>query len=147
MFNDPRIQDKNNLKKFFEDRPVNLIPTWEKHQTVFCTDYTELDIEGNFWKSVADATTGADTLHAAELPEAVGTDQHQTNSESSNEPALFEVNEEAAALMEALLHTAEQQAVMGTENTSRVTCSQGAEFRWNPKMNDKNGPLIAVQKD
>ena len=55
------------------------------------------------------------------------------NSESSNEPALFEVNEEAAARMEALLHAAEQQAVMGTENTSRVTRSQGAEFRWNPK--------------
>ena len=49
--------------------------------------------------------------------------------------------------MEALLHAAEQQAVMGKENTSRVTRSQGAEFRWNPKMNDKDGPLIAVQKD
>ena len=118
-----RIRDKNNLKKL-KDRPVNLIPTWEKYQPTFCTDYTKLDIEGNFWKSAADATTGADTLHAAELPEAVGTDQHQTHSESSNEPALFEVNEEAAARMEALLHAAEQQAVMGTENTSRVTRSQ-----------------------
>ena len=141
-----RIRDKNNLMKL-KDRPVNLIPTWEKYQPTFCTDYTELDMEGNFWKSAADATTSADTLHAAELPEAVGTDQHQTNSESSNEPALFEVNEEAAARMEALLHAAEQQAVMGTENTSRVTRSHGAEFRWNPKMNDKDGPFIAVQKD
>ena len=101
-----RIRDKNNLKKL-KDRPVNLIPTWEKYQPTFCTDYTELDIEGNFWKSAADATTGADTLNAAELPKAVGTDQHQTNSESSNEPALFEVNEEAAARMEALLHAAD----------------------------------------
>ena len=81
------------------------------------------------------------------MPEAVGTDQHQANSESSNEPALFEVDEEAAARMEALLRPAEQQAVMGTENTTRVTGSQGAEFRWNPKMNDKDGPLIVVQKD
>ena len=81
------------------------------------------------------------------MPEAVGTDQHQANSESSNEPALFEVDEEAAARMEALLRPAEQQAVMGTENTTRVTGSQGAEVRWNPKMNDKDGPLIVVQKD
>ena len=106
-----------------------------------------MDTEGNFWKSTADATTASDTLHAAELPEAVGTDQHQANSESSNEPALFEVDEEAAAPMEALLCAAEQQAMMGTDNTRRVTHSQGAEFRWNPKMNDKDGPLIAVQKD
>ena len=104
-------------------------------------------MEGNFWKSAADATTGADTLHAAELPEAVGTDQHQANSESSNEPALFEVNEETAVRMEALLREAEQQAVIGTENTRRVTLSQGAEFRWNLKMNDKDGPIIVVQKD
>ena len=33
--------------------------------------YTELDIERNFWKLAADATTGADTLCAAELPEVV----------------------------------------------------------------------------
>ena len=141
-----RIRDKNNLKKL-KDRPANLIPFWEKNQPTFWTDYTELDTEGNFWKSAADATTGADTLHLAELQEAVGTDQHQANSESSNEPALFEVDEEAAALMEALLRAAEQQAVMGTENTRRVTQSQGAEFRWNPKMNDKDGSLIVVQKD
>ena len=141
-----RIRDKNNLKKL-KDRPANLIPTCEKNQPTLCTDYTELDIEGNFWKSAADATTGADTLHAAELPEAVGTDQHQASSESSNELALFEVDEEAAARMEALLRAAGQQAVMGTENTRRVTRSQGAEFRWNPKMNDKDGLLIVVQKD
>ena len=49
--------------------------------------------------------------------------------------------------MEALVYAAEQQAVMRTENTSRVTRSQGAEFRWNLKMNDKDSPLIAVQKD
>ena len=78
------------------------------------------------------------------MPEAVGTDQHQANSESSNEPALFEVHEEAAARMEALLRAAEQHAMMGTENTRRVTPSQGAEFRWNPKMNDKDCPLIVV---
>ena len=80
-----------------------------------------MDIEGNFWKLAADSITGADTIHIAELPVAVGTDQHQANSESSNEPALFEVDEEAAACMEALLRAAEQQAVMGTENTRRVT--------------------------
>ena len=78
-----------------------------------------MDIEGNFWKSAADATTGADTLHAAELPEAVGTDQHKANLESSNEPALFEVGEEAAARREALLRAAELQTVMGTENTRK----------------------------
>ena len=115
-----RIRDKNNLKEL-KDRPANLIPSWEKNQPTFCTNYTELDIEGNFWKSAADATTGADTLHVAELLEAVGTDQHQANSESSNEPALFEADEEAAACMEALLHAAEQQTVMDTENTRRVT--------------------------
>ena len=118
-----------------------------ENQPTFCTYYTELNIEGNFWKLAADATTGADTLHLAELPEAVGTDQHQANSESYNEPALFEVDEEAAAGMEALLCAVKQQAVIGTENTRRVTRSQGAEFRWNPKMNDKDAPLIVVQKD
>ena len=82
-----RIRGKNNLKNL-KKRPANLIPSCEKNQPTFCTDYTELDIEGNFWKSAADATNGADTLHVAELPEAVGTDQHQDNSESSNEPAL-----------------------------------------------------------
>ena len=97
-----RIRDKNHPKKF-KDRPTNLIPTWEKNQPSICTDYTKLDIEGNFWKSTADANTGADTLHVAELPEVVATDQHQANSESSNEPALFEVDEEAAARIEALL--------------------------------------------
>ena len=59
---------------------------------------------------------------------------------------LSEVDGEAAAHMKALLCAAEQEAVMGTENTIRVTRSQGAEFRWNPKMNDKDGPHIAVQK-
>ena len=92
-----------------------------KNQPSICSDYTELDIEGNFWESAADATTGADTLHVAELPEVVATDQRQANSESSHEPALFEVDEEAAACMEALLHAAEQQALMDTENTRRVT--------------------------
>ena len=42
-----RIRDKNNLKKL-KDRPANLIPSWEKNEPAFCTDYTELDIEGNF---------------------------------------------------------------------------------------------------
>ena len=129
-----KIRDKNHLKKL-KDQPTNLIPSLEKNQSSICTDYTELDIEGNFWKSAANATTGADTLHIAEFPEVVATDQHQANSESSDEPALFEVDEEAAARMEALLRAAEQQAMMGTENTRRVTQSQGAEFRWNPKMN------------
>ena len=62
-----------------------------------------MDIEGNFWKLAADATNGADTLHTAELPEVVATDQHQAYSESLNEPALFEVDENAAACMEALM--------------------------------------------
>ena len=106
-----------------------------------------MDIEGNFWKLTADATTGADTLHVAELPEVGATDQHQAYSESSSELALFESDEEAAARIEALLRAAEQQAMMGIENTRRITQSQGVEFRWNPKMNDKDGPLMVVQKD
>ena len=141
-----RIRDKSHLKKL-KDRPASLILSWEKNQPSICTDYTGLDIEGNFWKSAADTTTGADTLHVAELPEVVATDQYQGNSESSNEPALFEVDEKAAARMEALLRAAEQQSVMGTENTRRVTRSKRAEFRWNPKINDKDGPFIVVQKD
>ena len=59
-----RIRDKNHLKKL-KDRPTNIIPSWKKNQPSVCTDYTELDIEGNFWTSAADATTGADTLHVA----------------------------------------------------------------------------------
>ena len=50
-----------------------------ENQLSICTDYTELDIERNFWKSSADATTGADTLHVAEFPEVFATDQHQAN--------------------------------------------------------------------
>ena len=74
-----------------------------KNQPSICTDYTELNIQGNFWKLAVAATTGVDAQHVAELPELVATDQHQVNSESSNEPALFAVDEEAAARMEALL--------------------------------------------
>ena len=62
-----RIRDKNHLKKL-KYRPTNLIPSWEKNQPLICIDYTELDIEGNVWKSAADTTTGADTIHVAELP-------------------------------------------------------------------------------
>ena len=109
-----RIRDRNHLKKL-KDRPTNLIPSWEKNQPSVCTDYTELDIEGNFWKSAADATTDADTLHVAELPEVVATDQHQANSaESSNEPALFEVDEGVAASIKTRLLAAEKQ------NTRRI---------------------------
>ena len=49
--------------------------------------------------------------------------------------------------IEALLRVAEQQGMMGTENTRRIIQSQGAEFRWNPKMNDKDGPLTVVQSN
>ena len=69
-------------------------------------------------KSAADATADADTLHVAELPEVAATEKQQADLESSNEPGLFEVDEEVAARMEALLRAAEQQAMMDTENTS-----------------------------
>ena len=42
-----RIRDKKHLKKL-KDQLVNLLPSWEKNQPTICTDYTELDIEGNF---------------------------------------------------------------------------------------------------
>ena len=85
--------------------------------------------------------TDADTPHFAELPDAVATGQHHADSESQSDAALFEMNEEAAVHMEALLRAAEQHAMMGTENTRRLTRSPGVEFRWNPKLNDKDGPL------
>ena len=76
-------------------------------------------MEGNFCKSARDATAHADTPNV-ELPEVVATDEHHADSESQSEPALFEVNEEEAVHMEALLQAAEH-AMVGTENTKILT--------------------------
>ena len=83
--------------------------------------HTELVIEGNIWKSAADATIDADTPHVAELPEVVATDQHPADSELQSGEAFLEVNREAEVHMEALLRVAEECAMVGTENIRRST--------------------------
>ena len=85
-------------------RVTNLIPSWGKINPQFAQTTQSWRLKGT---SGYKTTIDADTAHVAELPEIVATDQHHANSESQSEPALFEVNQEAAVHRDVLLQAAE----------------------------------------
>ena len=123
-----RVRDKNQVKKV-TPRNNSLKPCWEKNKPNTHneqTNYTQFEIEGNFWKD----------------PRPTHVEQPENHSETVENMELFDINNETAAQMEALLVAANTES-NAKVNTSRVTRSKGTELQWNPYMND--GPVVIAK--